>query len=286
MSGLVLRPGKRDDARRCGAICYEAFRTISGAHGFPPDFPSVRAAVGVMSPRLEQPGVWSAVAELDGRIVGSNFMSEADAIAGIGPITVDPEVQNAQIGRRLMEAALERAAGQGKPGVRLVQAAFHNRSLSLYAKLGFEVREPLSNLQGPPIGEEIPGLRVRPAVAGDLAACNALCRGVHGHDRSEEVRGAIEQSSASVVERGGSITGYATAVGFFGHAVARTNLDLEALIAAAPSFPGPGFLLPSRNTEVLRWCLERGLRVVQPLTLMSLGLYNEPAGAFLPSILY
>jgi hypothetical protein len=26
--------------------------------------------------------------------------------------------------------------------------------------------------------------------------------------------------------------------------------------------------------------------VVQPLTLMSLGLYNEPRGAFLPSIIY
>ena len=37
---------------------------------------------------------------------------------------------------------------------------------------------------------------------------------------------------------------------------------------------------------MVRWCLEHGLRVTQPLTLMSRGLYNEPAGAFLPSILY
>jgi len=26
--------------------------------------------------------------------------------------------------------------------------------------------------------------------------------------------------------------------------------------------------------------------VTQPLTLMSMGLYNEPSGAYLPSILY
>jgi hypothetical protein len=26
--------------------------------------------------------------------------------------------------------------------------------------------------------------------------------------------------------------------------------------------------------------------VVEPMTLMTVGLYNEPAGAFLPSILY
>ena len=61
---------------------------------------------------------------------------------------------------------------------------------------------------------------------------------------------------------------------------------MKALIAAAPAFAGPGFLLPARNAELFRWCLEKKLRVVRPMTLMSLGLYNEPAGTFLPSILY
>ena len=75
-------------------------------------------------------------------------------------------------------------------------------------------------------------------------------------------------------------------VGFFGHAVGENNEDVKALIGTATAFPGPGFLLPTRNSDLLRWCLENGLRVVQPLTLMSTGLYNEPAGAFLPSIIY
>jgi hypothetical protein len=29
-----------------------------------------------------------------------------------------------------------------------------------------------------------------------------------------------------------------------------------------------------------------GLKVVQPMTLMTRGLYGEPSGAWLPSILY
>jgi hypothetical protein len=62
--------------------------------------------------------------------------------------------------------------------------------------------------------------------------------------------------------------------------------ELQALIGAAQTFAGPGFLLPTRNTRLFRWCLQRGLRVTQPMTLMSLGLYNEPAGAFLPSVAY
>jgi len=31
---------------------------------------------------------------------------------------------------------------------------------------------------------------------------------------------------------------------------------------------------------------ENGLRVVQPMTLMTSGLYNEPAGVYLPSVLF
>jgi hypothetical protein len=109
---------------------------------------------------------------------------------------------------------------------------------------------------------------------------------VHGHDRGPELRDAIEQGTATVVEHNGRITGYATMVGFFGHAVGESNEELKALIGAAQSFPGPGFLLPTRNSDLLRWCLGNGLRVVQPMTLMSMGLYNEPGGAFLPSVIY
>jgi hypothetical protein len=97
---------------------------------------------------------------------------------------------------------------------------------------------------------------------------------------------SIEQNTAKVVERGGRITGYATALAFFGHATAESNLDMQSLIASAESFAGSGILVPSRNSGLLRWCLANGLRVVQPMTLMSIGLYNEPAGAWLPSVLF
>ena len=210
----------------------------------------------------------------------------AFTIAGIGPITVDPAGQNSGVGRLLMKAVMDRAAEQNFPGVRLVQAAFHSRSMSLYAKLGFDIREPLVAMQGAPIRNVPSGHVVRSAVATDLDTCNALCRRVHGHDRSGELADAISQGSARVVERDGRITGYATLIGFFGHAVAESNAELQALIGAAEEFAGPGLLLPTRNTELFRWCLHHGLQVAQPLTLMSLGLYNEPAGAFLPSILY
>jgi len=74
--------------------------------------------------------------------------------------------------------------------------------------------------------------------------------------RGGELDDAIKAGTARVVEHLGKITGYATDVVFFAHAVAETNQGLKALIGAAPGFPGGGFLLPTRNGDLFRWCLE------------------------------
>ena len=282
----TFRSGTPADAAVCGHICFDAFNAIAEQHNFPPDFPSPDISIGLLSMILARSDVYSVIAELDGRVVGSNFLWEGATIAGVGPITVMPAAPNASIGRRLMESVLHRASTRHHSGVRLVQAAYHSRSLSVYTKLGFQAREPLSTLQGPSLQITLPGYRVRKAIPDDLEACNALCRQVHGHDRCGEVTHAIADGTAIVVEHGNRITGYATDIGFFAHAVGRTNEELKALIGSASAFTGPGVLLPTRNTELLQWCLAHGLRVIQPMTLMSLGLYQKPAGSFLPSILY
>jgi GNAT superfamily N-acetyltransferase len=284
--GLTLWAGRAEDAEDCGSICYGAFKAIADEHNFPPDFPSSEVAVGLVGSLLSRDDVYSVVAEVDGQVVGSNFLWENGTIAGVGPITIDPAAQNVAVGRRLMEDVLRRAEERNIAGVRLVQAAYHNRSLSLYTKLGFDAREPLSNLQGPAINQQISGYDVRPATEEDLDACNQVSLKVHGYHRGPELLEAIRQGTANVVEHDGRITGYTTTVGFFGHTVGESNEDLKALIGTASRFPGPGFLLPTRNGEVLRWCLERGLHIIQPMTLMSVGLYNEPAGAFMPSVLF
>jgi hypothetical protein len=199
-----------------------------------------------------------------------------------------PTGQGRSVGKRLMQRVLERGRERNAASVRLVQAAFNTRSMSLYTKLGFDVREPLACMQGEPLRDPgaVPGHRVREATRDDVEVCCELSRRVHGHERRAELDFGISQGTARVVEHGGRVVGYATGIGFFAHAVALENSGLVALIAGAEQIMGPGLLLPSRNGEVFRWCLARGLRVVQPMTLMSTGLYNEPRGAFLPSILF
>ena len=285
-NAVHTRRATAEDAEVCGRICYEAFTEISRHHNFPPDFPAPEVAVGLLTMMFSHPKFYCVVAEADGRIVGSNCLDERGPIVGLGPITVDPAAQNGSIGRTLMQVMLDRARTHGFVGVRLVQAAFHNRSLSLYTKLGFDAREPLSVMQGPPLKRIIEGCTVRPAVEKDVDPCNRVCETVHGHTRDGELRDAISRGTAFVVERDGRITGYTSALAFFGHSVAESDVDLRALISSADGFAGPGFLVPTRNANLFRWCLSSGLRVVQPMTLMTTGLYNEPSGAYLPSILY
>ena len=283
---IELRAPTPDDAEELGLICFDSFRSIAERHNFPPDFPAPEVAAGVLSMLISHPSIYGVVAQKDGRVLGSNFLDERSAIAGVGPITVDPRSQDVGVGRRLMEAVMSRAAEREFPGVRLLQAAYHPRSLSLYAKLGFEVRDVLATMQGDAIGETVPGHSVRVAKEGDIESCNRVCAAAHHYDRAGELGDAVAQGSAHVVERDGEVVGYTTGVAFFGHSVTETNEALEALIAAAPEFGGPGFLLPARNVDVFNWCTSNGLRVVHLMTLMSHGAYHEPQRPFLPSILY
>jgi predicted N-acetyltransferase YhbS len=283
---VTIRRATARDADVCGRICYEAFREIAIKHGFIPDLPTPEVGIKLITGIFSHPRFFCVVAEQDGKIVGSNCLDEGRTIAGIGPITISPSAQNRSVGRQLMQAVMARAKQRKCAGVRLVQAGYHTRSLSLYSKLGFIVREPLACMYGEPIREAIPGYQVRPGQMADLDACDALCVRVHGHDRGEELRDAIRDGNAVVAESRGHITAYASSVAFFGHAVAESNEDLQAIISAANDFRKPGFLVPMRNAALFQWCLAKGLRTIEPLNLMTVGLYNEPTGAYLPSILF
>ena len=283
---VTVREAEIHDWRDAGRICYQAFATLADEHGFEHDFPSVAAAAEPIRWMIEHPLFYGVVAELDGRIVGSSFLDERGPILGIGPVSVDPAAQNHRVGRALMEAMFARASELNAPGVRLLQLSYHNRSLSLYAKLGMDVRGSYAAMFGPPIRLELPGYVVRPAHVADEAECNALCLRVHGHTRADELTGAVATRHARVVERLGRITGYTTGINYFAHSVAETRDDLIALIGAADDYGTPGFLVPLSDAELFRWCLFHGLKVFFVLNMMTLGLYQEPRGAFMPSVGY
>jgi GNAT superfamily N-acetyltransferase len=284
---VTIREVAPGDAEACAQICFDAFGDIQNHHRFPRDFPVLEAATGLMGTWIPHPSVWGVVAERDGRIVGSNFLDERGPIRGVGPITVDPQGQNAGMGRRLMEAVLER--GEGAPGIRLLQDAFHMRSLSLYASLGFDVKESVVVIAGEPSSGPTDDAEVRALEEGDLDECEALCKKVHGFERTNELRDSIQAFKPFVAVRNGRVTAYASSVVFWpmNHGVAESEEDMQALLggAAAAVNEPIAFLVPLRS-GLFRWSLEAGLRLVKPMNLMALGEYQEPRGSWFPSVLY
>jgi predicted N-acetyltransferase YhbS len=281
---VLIRPASAADAAACGRICYEAFSTVAEAHGFPMDWRSEDAAVNVVAARLAHWQTYGVVAEIDGVIVGSAFLKEYRPVGSIGPVTVTPGLQGSRVGRLMMERLLERARTGGLSGTRLVQAAYNPHSLALYTKLGFEVRNLLACLHGQPLATSLRGYPVRRGAGADVPFCSHLCLRMHGYARPEDLMEALRLHSLTVVERERRITGYSTGIHFRGHTVAETNEDAMALIAAAEDLPEPGLLMPADNGDLLRWVLDQGLRITQPLSLMTQGFYQQPGGAFLPSI--
>jgi predicted N-acetyltransferase YhbS len=80
----------------------------------------LEAATHFVSQLIAHRGYFVMVAEHDGVVVGSNFLDERSTIFGAGPTTVDPEVQDHQIGRARMTPVLDEWAARGAPGVRLL----------------------------------------------------------------------------------------------------------------------------------------------------------------------
>ena len=98
---VVVRIATQEDVPECARICYAAFSKINAEHGFPCDFPNAEVSAGFLAMLFAAPDFYCVVAEREGRIVGSNCLDERSSIFGVGPITVDPTVQSAGVGRKL-----------------------------------------------------------------------------------------------------------------------------------------------------------------------------------------
>ncbi len=92
-----------------------------------------------------------------------------------------------------------------------------------------------------------------------------------------------------VASKQGRIVAYTCAVSTFGHSVAETEADMQALLLGAAAYSPDEVLcfhLPVRFASLFRWCLQEGLRALKPLAVMAIGDYQQPAGCYFPSYLY
>jgi predicted N-acetyltransferase YhbS len=287
---LIVRPIEQNDAESCGQIGYEAHKTISSAHGYPSEQSSEEFGIDLIRRLLGNPNSWGVLAERQGKTLGSIFLHKfpPSPVAVIGQLTVHPSAEGG-VGKMLMQVALSQAREENHDHIRLVQSPSHIRSFVLYTKSGFALREPLFLMQGQPLkdGDNSSSTNVRQVLDdNDVSVCNELCKSICGFSRDMELRQAKGQGVATMIERDGVITGYAAGIGIFGHSVAKSNEELESLIANASVIHGPGFFVPARNYELMNWLLENDFRIGWPANLMTIGPYQEPLTPFLPSLAY
>jgi GNAT superfamily N-acetyltransferase len=289
-----------EQAEAVGVMMYESFRDIAERHNFEPTFRTPEFAQVIVRLLAQSEGYESFLLVEEGQPLACNFGDERDEVVGVGPVAVAVGQQGGGLGRRVMEALLERAEQGGFTSVRLIQSAYNMQSFSLYHKLGFEVKDALASLHGRPPDDETPTDLVREYTPDDLDACDALHRDVLGVGRRHDIEYMANFAPPVVVERDGRVAGYLTRFPgdevFVTHGVARDEQALrDLIIGTSRAVPGELRLtLPTGQPETLRWAMGNGrtatrrggFRLMELGTYMVRGDYQPPMGAWIPSPFY
>jgi len=286
-TSVELIPVKPEHAGELGRICYEAFKDIADRHAFPPDVPSVQAGRAIIGMLASRPDFYRVAAMVDGELAGSNYLSLMDEVAGVGPITVDCAFQGRDIGRKLMQAVIDYAREHNISRVRLLQDGFNMASLSLYASLGFDTKHAVAFMKLAPAAATDPS--VRPVELADRDALDALCQRNYRCSRKNELAGAVKAGFSPLTrQRDGRLTGYLIP-GIAGHGVAESEDDAVAIAGQAARLVPPQrayVLCPLDEGSLFRAFLAVGARTVKVMNLMTIGPYEAPHPAWMPSVMY
>lgn len=286
-AGLELVRAESQHVGEMGRICYEAFKDLNDRHHFPSDLRSAALARQLLGMMVSRSDFYSVVALLDGQVVGSNFLSLSDPVAGVGPVTVEPCHQGKDIGLALMQDVVDHGRRRGIERIRLLQETMNVGSLSLYASMGFDSREEVAYVQAAAAPAEDPN--VRPVTDQDLPAVEQLAADIYRASRRNEVAAAIRYGFSPLLrQREGRVTGYLIP-GLFGHGVAESEDDACALVGEMARRLPPHaarFFCPVRQANFFRAALRMGCRTIKVWTLMTLGPYEPPRQVWMPSVLY
>jgi ribosomal protein S18 acetylase RimI-like enzyme len=284
---IELVSAEPQHAKELGRICFEAFKDLQDRGCGTRDFPTEETAQQVLGMLVQRNDFYSVSALDNGRLVGSNFLSLMDSVAGVGPVTIDPSYQGQGIGRALMQDVIDYARRNSIEQVRLMQDSFNAASLSLYASLGFDVKDTVALMQAAPSAE--PNNSVRSIADSDLPAVENLSQRIYKNSRRNEVAAAAPYGFAAFLrERQGRVTGYLLP-GNFCHGVAETEEDaLDLITEAARRLPPEfaRFFCPLSEGNFYRKTLQRGCRVIKVMNYMTLGPYEHPDEVWMPSVLY
>ena len=125
-----LVDGDLDEADRIFRIAFGTFLGAPDPEGFFGDADYVRTRWRA------HPG-GALAAELDGRLVGSNFATSWGSVGFFGPLTIAPQYWNRAIGQRMLDSTMELFTAWKTRHIGLFTFAQSAKHVGLYQKYGF-----------------------------------------------------------------------------------------------------------------------------------------------------
>jgi GNAT superfamily N-acetyltransferase len=116
------------------------FRTAFGTWLGAPDPENFFADRDYVRGRWQSPHVAALGASIDGRLVGSNFVTRWGSVGFFGPLTVEPALQDRGIARALLAATVTQFETWGTRCAGLFTFAESPKHVALYQKFGFMPR--------------------------------------------------------------------------------------------------------------------------------------------------
>jgi len=190
MSGII-RPLAQGDLPEARRLFGAAFGTFLGA----PDPENFWVDRDYVYGRFGAEHVVSFAAEIDGELVGSNFVTNWGSVGFFGPITVNPDRQGLGIGKRLVEAVSSQLDAWGTRHAGLCTFPQSPLHLALYGKFGFYPRflTPIMAAPARPAATAVPWSRYSALPEDERGIAVKSCREVteaiyEGLDLSAEIR--------------------------------------------------------------------------------------------------
>lgn len=133
MDNLIVRPLEERDLPEADRIMRMAFGTFIGL----PDPMKMFGDSDMARTRYRTNPEGALVAELDGRVVGSNFLANWGSVGFFGPLSVDPPLWERKIARRLLDPTMELFKKWQMRHVGLFTFAQSPKHIALYQKYSF-----------------------------------------------------------------------------------------------------------------------------------------------------
>jgi len=211
----------------------------------------------------------------EGRLVGTAmWFALDDSHATISLVQVAPDMQGQGLGRRLMQAVMENAAGRSLKLHATLEGA------GLYASLGFTPGGIVEQWQGNAAFQPCAAPGIRIATPEDRAAIGQLDQAATGLDRTRVLNTLTHNAAVAVAGPPDAVTGFVARRQFGRGALIGPLVAPDAAIAVALAgfVAEPGFLrmeLPSASLKP--WATARGLACVGEVQAMTTGDWPTPS---------